>query len=83
MRLILLSCLVLLTGCAAVGSIISRKISNAAYTFYLIEPHSYSPVWKASLKIQARSYVNRNPAQVYVRKLEKSLVEGGYIVPHR
>lgn len=63
----------------------SYRTPNAVFECYLIKPHTYFPVWKASLDVKGKGYYNGKGALKtgMVRQLEKSLVSGGYIVPHR
>ena len=62
----------------------SHSTPNGAFACYLFKPHEYLPVWKGEIEVKGKGYNGdkmMNPAMVV--NLEKSLVAGGYLTPHR
>ncbi len=74
-----------ISSSASVGAGGSYRTPNAAFECYLIEPHAYFPVWKAALDVKGKGYYNgkRVLKTSMLEQLQKGLVNGGYIVPHR
>jgi hypothetical protein len=62
----------------------SFQTVNAAFECYLIQAHDYLPLWKAQIDVKGKRYAGKAILKAnMVRKLEKSLVGNGYMVPHR
>jgi hypothetical protein len=74
-----------ISSSASVGAGGSYRTPNAAFECYLIEPHAYFPVWKAALDVKGKGYYNGKGVlkTSMLEQLQKGLVSGGYIVPHR
>ena len=64
------------------GGVVVRRIPNDVFTYYLFEPHQYLAVWKAEQMLPGRNLRNGRLPPICLQKLEKGLVEGGYIAPH-
>jgi hypothetical protein len=74
-----------ISSSSSVGVGGSYRTPNAAFECYLIEPHAYFPIWKAALDVKGKGYYNGKGAlkTSMLEQLQKGLVSGGYIVPHR
>jgi hypothetical protein len=74
-----------ISSSGSVGAGGSYRTPNAAFECYLIEPHAYFPVWKAALDVKGKGYYNGKGIlkTSMLEQLQKGLVSGGYIVPHR